>query len=59
MPESYNVLMPIPETEQQCPKRNTYNAFLKFESYIIKTYYQKFTLDVSWIYKQYKDKQQS
>ena len=53
MPESYNLLMPIPETDLQCSKRNTYTVFLKFEFYIIKTHSQKFILDcnVSWIYK--------
>ena len=58
MPESYNLLMPIPETDQQYPKSNIYTVFLKFELYIIKTHPQKFILDcnVSWIYK-HKDKQ--
>ena len=58
MLESYNLLMPIPETDQQCPKSNIYTVFLKFEVYIIKTHPQKFILDcnVSWIYK-HKDKQ--
>ena len=58
MPESYNLLMSITETDYQCPKRNTYTVFLKFEFSIIKTHSQKFILDcnVSLIYK-HKDKQ--
>ena len=52
MPESYNVLMPIPEIDQQCPKSNKYRIS-EIWVYVIKNQSQKFILDfnVSWIYK--------
>ena len=60
MSEDYVALMLIPETEWKCPERSTYTVFLKFESYIYKTHFQKFTLgcNFSWIYK-HKDKKKS